>query len=408
MNFGNKASLRNSLIINPAAGDIGSPTNGEVWYNSSTGKFRKHEGGTTSNLDTSTPGGSNTEVQFNNSGVFGGSSNFTWDNSSGALSILNGSSNANLYMGNTNARIYSEAGIGEFYFYSGANILARFGLTTALIKGALTLTSFTTIQDNGDNISTLRLNTGVHNWYIQNNTSSFEIQNITGGGTPFRINSSGRVGIGGSPNASSILDVQSTTAGVLLPRMTSSERTTIGTPSTGLILYQTNSTENLYIKKSTAWKRILTEDDSIGTGQSAIQFKDEGTDKGTSGGITSVNFVGAGVTATDSGAALTVTIPGGGGAYTVTTVTGATHNETATSGEVIIRCDTTSNNITVNLPTAVGNTAKITIKRISSGSNTLTLDGDASETIDGGTTALLRRQYESVTLYSTNTNWEIM
>jgi hypothetical protein len=47
--------------------------------------------------------------------------------------------------------------------------------------------------------------------------------------------------------------------------------------------------------------------------QPNIQFKDEGTNTGTSGGITSVNFTGAGVTSSNSSGALTVNIPGGGG-----------------------------------------------------------------------------------------------
>ena len=40
-----------------------------------------------------TPGGSNTHVQFNNSGTFGGSSNFTWNNSTNTLTV-NGVHNA--------------------------------------------------------------------------------------------------------------------------------------------------------------------------------------------------------------------------------------------------------------------------------------------------------------------------
>lgn len=38
-------------------------------------------------LVSSSPGGSNTQVQFNNSSFFGGSSNFTWDNTNNALTL---------------------------------------------------------------------------------------------------------------------------------------------------------------------------------------------------------------------------------------------------------------------------------------------------------------------------------
>ena len=46
--------------------------------------------------------------------------------------------------------------------------------------------------------------------------------------------------------------------------------------------------------------------------QPNIQFKDEGSNTGTAGGITTVDFVGAGVTAAASTGTLTVTISGGG------------------------------------------------------------------------------------------------
>lgn len=61
------------------------------------------------------PGGSNTDVQFNNSGSFGGSSNFTWNNSSQLLTITaTSSSAAGLVVGT--GYIQSDAG---FYATSG-------------------------------------------------------------------------------------------------------------------------------------------------------------------------------------------------------------------------------------------------------------------------------------------------
>lgn len=47
--------------------------------------------------------------------------------------------------------------------------------------------------------------------------------------------------------------------------------------------------------------------------QGALLFQDEGADLGTAGTVTTVDFVGAGVTATRAGNVVTVTIPGGGG-----------------------------------------------------------------------------------------------
>lgn len=39
------------------AGDIGSPVNGDLWYNSSTDKFRKRENGVTSDMSSGVGGG---------------------------------------------------------------------------------------------------------------------------------------------------------------------------------------------------------------------------------------------------------------------------------------------------------------------------------------------------------------
>ncbi|MCS6796906.1 MAG: hypothetical protein NZ516_13205, partial [Raineya sp.] len=54
------------------------------------------------------------------------------------------------------------------------------------------------------------------------------------------------VGIGGTPDGSAMLDVQSTTRGLLVPRMTQAERTAIGTPANGLLVYQTDNTRGFW------------------------------------------------------------------------------------------------------------------------------------------------------------------
>jgi hypothetical protein len=73
--------------------------------------------------------------------------------------------------------------------------------------------------------------------------------------------SSGSAGIGtASPNASSILDVVSTTKGVLVPRMTKTERDAIVSPATGLLIYQTNNTPGFYYYSGSVWTAISTKD----------------------------------------------------------------------------------------------------------------------------------------------------
>ena len=61
------------------------------------------------------------------------------------------------------------------------------------------------------------------------------------------------------PDASSALDITSTTGGLLTPRMTAAQRDAITTPSQGLIIFCTDCASGageLQIKLSTAWKNL--------------------------------------------------------------------------------------------------------------------------------------------------------
>jgi hypothetical protein len=75
----------------------------------------------------------------------------------------------------------------------------------------------------------------------------------------------GSVGIGTtSISSSAALQVNSTTQGVLMPRMTEAQRTAISSPATGLLVYQTNNTAGFYYYTGTAWVLL-----SSGTGGSS-------------------------------------------------------------------------------------------------------------------------------------------
>lgn len=56
-----------------------------------------------------------------------------------------------------------------------------------------------------------------------------------------------------SPNPSAALDVTSSTQGVLVPRMLSSDRSAITSPATGLLVYQTDGTAGFYYYNGSAW-----------------------------------------------------------------------------------------------------------------------------------------------------------
>jgi hypothetical protein len=73
-----------------------------------------------------------------------------------------------------------------------------------------------------------------------------------------RIDSSGNVGIGTtSPNASAILDAQSTTKGVRMPNMTTTQKNAISSPAAGLIVFDTTLSK-LSVYSGAAWQTITS------------------------------------------------------------------------------------------------------------------------------------------------------
>lgn len=82
-----------------------------------------------------------------------------------------------------------------------------------------------------------------------------------------------------------------------------------GTP----VVIDTNTDTPYYVKPGTGPTALAG---GSSGGQAAIQFKDECSNLGSLGGVTSVDFTGAGVSATVIGPALTVSIAGSSGGLT--------------------------------------------------------------------------------------------
>lgn len=69
--------------------------------------------------------------------------------------------------------------------------------------------------------------------------------------------SSGSVGIGTtSPGSSSLLEIKSTTKGMLIPRLTQTQKNAITSPVTGLLIYQTDNYPGFYYYDGSAWNII--------------------------------------------------------------------------------------------------------------------------------------------------------
>jgi hypothetical protein len=86
-----------------------------------------------------------------------------------------------------------------------------------------------------------------------------------------------------------------------------------------------------------------------------------------------------------------------------------TINTSVNSGHDLILADATSNNLIVSLPTASGISGRVYyFKKIDNTVNTVTIDGNGAETIDGVANYILSLQYEFVQIVSDGSNWFVL
>jgi hypothetical protein len=80
---------------------------------------------------------------------------------------------------------------------------------------------------------------------------------FTQGAERMRINDAGRIGIGtAAPNASSLVDMTSTTQGFLPPRMTTTQKNAITSPAAGLVVYD-STTNKLCCYNGSTWNDLF-------------------------------------------------------------------------------------------------------------------------------------------------------
>jgi hypothetical protein len=160
-----------------------------------------------------------------NGGVLGTPSSGTVTNLTGTASI-----NINGTVGATTATT------GAFTTITGST-----SLTTPLISGGTAAASTLILQSTSGAGTTD---------FIAFRTASQTEQ--------MRIDSSGNVGIGtAAPNASAILDVQSTTKGFRLPNMTTVQKNAVATPAAGLMVFDTTLAKAC-VYSGAAWETITS------------------------------------------------------------------------------------------------------------------------------------------------------
>jgi hypothetical protein len=124
---------------------------------------------------------------------------------------------------------------------------------------------------------------------------------------------------GSTADASAILDLKSTNQGVLVPRLTQSQRTMISAPATGLMVYQTDATAGFYFYNGTAWTSLSAAGATGATGAQGIQGL-----TGTTGNAGTNGAIGAAGAAGLDGATGSTGIAGTNGTIGATGLTGLT------------------------------------------------------------------------------------
>ena len=72
-----------------------------------------------------------------------------------------------------------------------------------------------------------------------------------------------------TPDPSAMLDVKSTSKGLLVPRMTQAQRTAITTPANGLLVYQTDNPSGFYYYSGAGWFRLSLQNEGWSTSGNA-------------------------------------------------------------------------------------------------------------------------------------------
>jgi microcystin-dependent protein len=83
----------------------------------------------------------------------------------------------------------------------------------------------------------------------------------------YSLHSFAQVGIGtNTPNTSAKLDITATDKGLLMPRMTASQRGLIASPATGLLVFQTDAPSGFYYYTGSAWIILSTAENQVPAG----------------------------------------------------------------------------------------------------------------------------------------------
>jgi hypothetical protein len=169
---------------------------------------------------------------------------FNHNNSTQPLTVTDG---GNVLVGTVTNSGYKLDVTGTSRFTSKMIINSAFNSGLSLLNGS----SNGQIYNDGN----LHLEAAEYLWINGNSTSLTQIN--AGGGNTYINSGGGRVGIGTTtPAASAVLDITSTTQGVLFPRLTTAQINAIVSPANGLTVYNTDLSTLCFYHVNT-WKRVV-------------------------------------------------------------------------------------------------------------------------------------------------------
>lgn len=262
LNVNGAANLGNVANVKITGG-----TNGYVLTTDGTGNLTWGVGGS----GNGTPGGSNTQVQFNNSGSFAGSTDFTWNDTLNQLSVTGNVTVTNtINASNISANVANANILGVAGNITAGNVNAGNLLTANFISGTLTTNSQQNINYLG-NVGWLNVNTSVPN----------SNGNITFNGSMSGIGGSSNITITGNLNAGNYVQ-----ANLLIGNLTTSSQpniTSVGNLTSLTVVGKTNlgNVANITILGGTANYVLST--DGVGN-LSWVPQSNGGNGGGTPGG----------------------------------------------------------------------------------------------------------------------------
>jgi Head domain of trimeric autotransporter adhesin len=455
---GNSAGTTGQFLISSGAGT--APTwfdaSGYAWLIDGNSVPSVKSIGTTNNFALPFITNNTEKMRINTAGDVGiGTSTFSATNpeqllvNAGTPSTITDFQNVIVGKGNTNS--YAQLNIQNTYSAAGnsasSDVVATSDNGTESVNfidmGINSGTNTTTGILGGGNTAYL-YSTG-NNLAIGNSTASRDIMLFTGGTATtnerMRITGTGDVGIGTNTFSATNPEQLIVNAGTPLT-ITDFQNVIVGKGNT-------NSYAQLNIQNTYSAAGNSASSDVVATsdnGTEAVNFIDMGINSGTNtttgilgggntaylystgnnlaignssasrdimiftGGTSAANermrITGTGNVGIGTNAPTSTLQVNGSAAYAIATKTA---NYTATASDYTIVCNNTSGAITITLPAASTAAGRVyVVKKISAVFNNVTIDANASETIDGVTTRVLSSQYESVMIQCDGTSWYII